>query len=212
MAIQKTTWIRRGSLAPVDDTTVVPTVLYYDEKKRPFAGIEARERCSPEVLVEDFKLQLGDVDPESAAGRTRFPATTTRRTPVGLAKDFFDETLKKINNWLQVQGLSLPTKILIAEPLSLGSGRPADEAWLANYRKSIRRALMGRFKEIDFMPEPFAVFQYYRYGAQHPLVAEQRKHVALVLDFGGGTFDVRSSRLPDQVISAWADQRATRAR
>lgn len=40
------------------------------------------------------------------------------------------------------------------------------------------------------MPEPFAVFQYYRYGVRHPLIAEQRKYVALVLDFGGGTFDV----------------------
>ena len=40
------------------------------------------------------------------------------------------------------------------------------------------------------MPEPFAVFQYYRHGLRHPLVSEQRKHVALVLDFGGGTFDV----------------------
>jgi molecular chaperone DnaK (HSP70) len=60
----------------------------------------------------------------------------------------------------------------------------------ANYRKSIKKALQGRFVEIDFMPEPFAVYQYYRYGIRHPLVAEQRKHVALVLDFGGGTFDV----------------------
>ena len=40
------------------------------------------------------------------------------------------------------------------------------------------------------MAEPFAVFQYYRYGLRHPLVAEQRKHVALVLGFGAGAFDV----------------------
>ena len=39
------------------------------------------------------------------------------------------------------------------------------------------------------MPEPFAVFQYYRYGVKHPLVAQKTKHVALVVDFGGGTFD-----------------------
>jgi hypothetical protein len=39
------------------------------------------------------------------------------------------------------------------------------------------------------MPEPFAVFQYYRYGVKHPLVAQRTKHIALVFDFGGGTFD-----------------------
>jgi molecular chaperone DnaK (HSP70) len=40
------------------------------------------------------------------------------------------------------------------------------------------------------LPEPFAVYQYYRYGEKHPLVAERRRHHALVIDFGGGTFDV----------------------
>jgi hypothetical protein len=49
--------------------------------------------------------------------------------------------------------------------------------------------LHGKFAQIDFMPEPFAVFQYYRYGVKHPLVAQKTKHVALVFDFGGGTFD-----------------------
>ncbi len=54
----------------------------------------------------------------------------------------------------------------------------------------MRRILTSSFDEIDFLPEPFAVFQYYRYGIRHPLVAQQIKHAALVLDFGGGTFDV----------------------
>jgi hypothetical protein len=71
----------------------------------------------------------------------------------------------------------------------MGGAELANDAWLANYRRSIRKALYGRFKEIDFMPEPFAVFQYYKYGVRHPVIAEQRKHIALVLDFGGGTFD-----------------------
>jgi hypothetical protein len=34
------------------------------------------------------------------------------------------------------------------------------------------------------------VFQYYRYGVRHPLISQRIKHVALVRDFGGGTFDV----------------------
>jgi len=55
-------------------------------------------------------------------------------------------------------------------------------------RNSLRRILTGKFALVDFMPEPFAVFQYYRYGVRHPLVAEKRKHIALVVGFGGGTF------------------------
>jgi molecular chaperone DnaK (HSP70) len=46
------------------------------------------------------------------------------------------------------------------------------------------------------MPEPFAVFQYYRYGVKHPLVAQRTKHIALVFDFGGGTYKV-THLLPD---------------
>ena len=66
-----------------------------------------------------------------------------------------------------------------------------DENWVANYRTNIRRILEGKgFENVDFLPEPFAVYQYYRYGEKHPLVAERKKHHALVIDFGGGTFDV----------------------
>ena len=111
-----------------------------------------------------------------------------RRASVCLAKDFFEQTLRKVEDGLRMHGLAIPTRILIAEPLSLGGNELASEAWLANYRRSIRRALPSRF-EVDFMPEPFAVFQYYRYGLRHPGVAEQRKYTALVLEFGGGTFD-----------------------
>ncbi|MEK6337224.1 MAG: molecular chaperone [Acidobacteriota bacterium] len=73
----------------------------------------------------------------------------------------------------------------------------ASAEWLSNYRRNLERILKGKrlldpagFKDIEFLPEPFAVFQYYRYGHRHPIVAERTKHHALVLDFGGGTFDV----------------------
>ena len=64
-----------------------------------------------------------------------------------------------------------------------------NDRWLKNYRDSMRRILSGKFAEVDFMPEPFAVFQYYRYGVRHALVAQKEQNVALVIDFGGGTFD-----------------------
>ncbi|MBZ9797764.1 Hsp70 family protein [Mesorhizobium sp. ES1-4] len=189
MSLKKLPFVSSVQLARIDESHVIPTALFYEGKK-PHVGRDARERCtSPELLIEDFKIELGNNDPDRLVSRSSL-TNVPRRTPVGLAKDFFDETLKKINGWLASQGLPVPTRILIAEPLSLGGSELADESWLSHYRKSIKKALYGKFEEIDFMPEPFAVFQYYRYGLRHPAVAEQRKHVALVLDFGGGTFDV----------------------
>jgi hypothetical protein len=190
MSLKKMPFISSVQLIRIDGSTVIPTTLYYDDKK-PLAGKQALEYCSsPELLVEDFKLELGLHDPDSSTRRSPLIENTPRRTPVGLLKDFLDETLRKVDAWLVATGLTAPTKILIAEPLSLAGKEVADENWLSYYRKSLKKVLQGKFAEIDFMPEPFAVFQYYRYGLRHPLVSEQRKHVALVLDFGGGTFDV----------------------
>lgn len=183
-------YISSVKLARIDESFVIPTAIYYDGRT-PRVGRDAREKCPlPELLVEDFKIDLGRIDPDSPVRRVAETENTPRRAPVGLAKDFLETTLQKINSWLEVQGHTLPKKILIAEPLSLGGVDVASDSWLANYRKSIRKALYNRFEELDFLPEPFAVFQYYKYGLRHPLVAESRKHVALVLDFGGGTFDV----------------------
>jgi hypothetical protein len=176
-------------MARIDDSYIIPTALYYDGR-RPTIGRDAHDRCpTPERLVEDFKIELGATDPDSLR-RAPSVENSPRRTAVGLAKDFFDETIKKINTWLEAQGLALPTRILIAEPLSLGGTDVTTEAWLSNYRRAVRKALGTKFKEVDFMPEPFAVFQYYRYGLRHWAVADHKKHIALVLDFGGGTFDV----------------------
>jgi hypothetical protein len=189
MSLKKTPYISSVKLARIDDSYIIPTAIFYESKK-PLIGREARERCSsPELLVEDFKIELGKIDPDSTVRRSTITENTPRQTPVGLAKDFFDETIRKINTWLELQGLALPQRILVAEPLSLSGSDVADESWLANYRKSIKKALYGRFQQIDFMPEPFAVFQYYKYGVRHPAFFDPRKHVALVLDFGGGTFD-----------------------
>ncbi len=106
--------------------------------------------------------------------------------------------------------LKLAPSIMVAEPLSMltetnvpatapkeglqqRQGELVSRDWLQNYRSNIKRILIGKgFNEerIKFLPEPFAVFQYYRHGKKHPLVADRRQHNALVIDFGGGTFDV----------------------
>jgi hypothetical protein len=190
MSLRKLPFIQSVKLATIDESDVIPTTLYY-EQGRPFIGRDAREKCiSPELLIEDFKVELGRIDPDNPVRRSSSADKSPRRTALGLAKDYFEEALRKLDTSLALQGLVAPNKILIAEPLSLADSDKATEAWLSNYRRSIRKVLLGRFAEIDFLPEPFAVYQYYRYGCRHPIVAEKRKHVALVLDFGGGTFDI----------------------
>ena len=190
MPVQRLPFIQSVKLANIDESEVIPTALFYDNG-RALVGREAIERCtSPEALIEDFKVELGKIDPDNPTKRSASADKSPRRTALGLAKDFFEETLKKVERALALQGLERPTKILIAEPLSLADSDKATEAWLSNYRRAIRKVLQSRFTELDFLPEPFAVYQYYRYGCRHPVVAERRKNVALVLDFGGGTFDV----------------------
>lgn len=191
MSTKKLPFISSVSLVQIDGRNAIPTAIYYDSDKRAHIGYEAKDRCaSPEQLLEDFKIELGQYDPDLLTKRTASAAHTPRVTVAGVAQDYFKELLARVNECLERQGRPVPTSVLIAEPLALSGIDMAEEKWLANYRKAIQRVLKGKFEQIDFMPEPFAVFQYYRYGLRHPTIAEQRKHVALVLDFGGGTFDI----------------------
>ncbi len=190
MNSKKDLFITAVQLTPIDGARTIPTAVYYNNG-RPIIGHEALDQPAlTEHLRDDFKIELGMKDPTAlAAKHTRLDGTTLR-SPIGTAKDFCDGVLSKLANELGVHGEPYPKRILIAEPLSLGGGEAATDSWLANYRAALRRILHGRFEEIDFMPEPFAVFQYYRYGLKHALIAQKQKHIALVMDFGGGTFDV----------------------
>jgi hypothetical protein len=121
--------------------------------------------------------------------RQRFKtATGEQKSAAALTNDFMDELIKGVNSWLDSTGLHKASKILLAEPISMQED-VASPTWLSNYRQNLKRVLHGKIADIDFLPEPFAVFQYYRYGVKHPLLSDKVKHVALVIDFGGGTFD-----------------------
>jgi hypothetical protein len=174
----------------VQGQSVIPTVVLYKDKKC-YLGFEALENGEhASELREDFKVQIGNDDPVKLATRSG-SASSGGRSTLGIAKDFMDAVVEQTLSAINIQGYEAPSRILVAEPLSLtpGEDRLTHDDWLKNYRGSIRRILAGKFAEIDFMPEPFAVFQYYRYGVKHPLVAQRTKHIALVFDFGGGTFD-----------------------
>lgn len=175
-------------LIDVDGQATIPTAVYYDDKAAHF-GHEAVERAkSPTALIDDFKIALGSADPATLA-KKRFDASgKALRSTLGIAKDFIESTLSEVISSLSERGLPKPNAILVAEPLSLDD--QDKERWLTNYRKAVKQILAPYFGSVDFLPEPFAVFQYYRYGFRHPELAARRKHIALVMDFGGGTFDV----------------------
>ena len=173
----------------VHGSSSIPTVVRYEGAKA-LVGMEALQDCAnPSDIREDFKVELGNEDPMKLAQRSGKGGTTAGRSILGIAKDFTDGILNVALEKIAQEGSAKPTKILVAEPLALAGATGSHEGWLQNYRQSLRRILTGRFDEIDFMPEPFAVFQYYRYGVRHALVAQKEQNVALVIDFGGGTFD-----------------------
>jgi hypothetical protein len=173
----------------VHGNSTVPTVVRYQGGKA-LVGIEALQGCeNPSHLREDFKVEIGNEDPLKLAQRTGTGASPAGRSILGIAKDFTDQIVGIALDKITQEDSAKPTKILVAEPLALAGSSVADDRWLQNYRDSMRRILSGKFAEIDFMPEPFAVFQYYRYGVRHALVAQKEQNVALVIDFGGGTFD-----------------------
>lgn len=190
MAAKKELFINSIELVEVDGRTNVPTVLYYDSNgcHIGFNAFDASE--SADNINENFKIELGAHDVSVIKRRQFDIATGETRSAHGLTNDFIDKSLKHVFSWIDGRALRQASRILVAEPIAMGETETTRSSWLTNYRAHLRRILDSKFEEVDFLPEPFAVFQYYRYGIRHPLVAQQTRHVALVLDFGGGTFDV----------------------
>ncbi|MDQ3817487.1 MAG: molecular chaperone [Acidobacteriota bacterium] len=180
-------------MVEVDGSNNIPTALFYAGKGRTLIGSAAIAATtkSRHHLNEDFKIDLGNIDPTSSAPKRLFPtADGEKKSAAALTGDFLHELLRHTREWLEDNGITKSANILLAEPLAMQTDLASSE-WLSNYRRNLQRILSGKgFENIDFLPEPFAVFQYYRYGHRHPIVAERTKHHALVIDFGGGTFDV----------------------
>jgi len=187
---QKELLINSVSMVTVHDSTNIPTVLFYPPKGDVLIGSEAlvASRGNRRHLNADFKIDLGRVDPK--APKEKFPTASGKMKSANvLTFDFLSRVISFVNEWLEANNVEKAPYVLLAEPLAL-EGDLAPPAWLSNYRGSLVRILFGKFDTIDFLPEPFAVFQYYRYGQKHPIVSERGKQYALVIDFGGGTFDV----------------------
>lgn len=183
-------------LVDLQGSKSIPTVLFYPDDGRVLIGADARaaaDVAGREKLNEDFKMDLGNDNPASNTDKRRFRTANGLKKSAGdLTGDFFLQLLRHVEEWLPMDNVGSAAGIVVAEPLTM-SDSEADPIWLANYRSNIRRILIGRRyskEQIDFLPEPFAVFQYYKYGMRHPLLSGTAKHTALVIDFGGGSFDV----------------------
>src|ERR1017187_9066733 len=199
-------------LVDIQGSTNIPTVLYYKKEGPPAIGSEAlAHKRTRRELNEDFKIDLGNQKAGSTAAKRLFStAAGGKKSAAELTGDFVHELLGHVTAWMTNRDLKKAPSIMVAEPLSMlaesssektrtdvedgdsKQGELVDRDWLQNYRRNLKIILLGKgFNEdrIKFLPEPFAVFQYYRHAKKHPLVADKRQHNALVIDFGGGTFD-----------------------
>ena len=83
MPVQRLPFIQSVKLANIDESEVIPTALFYDNG-RALVGREAIERCtSPEALIEDFKVELGKIDPDNPTKRSASADKSPRRTALG---------------------------------------------------------------------------------------------------------------------------------
>ncbi|WP_093155511.1 hypothetical protein [Aliiruegeria lutimaris] len=189
MSAKKNLVINQVKSVPIQNAPTVPTAVAYDGKK-PLIGWDAQENNNGQRVYRNFKVELGRQTRQQASMRQQQVSSSHKRSVLGMSKDFIEGLLIDVEAYVDRQGGSRPSHVLIAEPLSIEEEGKASGQWLSNYRSALQTILGHKFENVGFMPEPFAVFQYYRYGFRHPLLTAGRKHVALVLDFGGGTFDV----------------------
>ncbi len=175
---------------PVQGAQVTPTAIRYIGKSHAigYEALDSEGSNASERIFDNFKVELGTGEYSQLTAKANSVTKDNKRSVVGIAQDYMLTCIAEVEAWCHQRSLVPPRHILVAEPLALEDTAVAGDSWLSNYRANVRR-ILHRFEDVDFLPEPFAVFQYYRYGVRHPLIAEKKKHIALVLDFGGGTFD-----------------------
>ena len=188
---KNTLWVTTVRPREIDGETSIPSAIRYIDDRNVRIGTVALETRDPNQKTNlEFKIHLGDVTPGTVAGREKFETTIGKKTAYEICNDFVTNFLSHIERELpsiSPDAPKIPAKIMVAEPLSFQVENHSKQ-WLANYRSNFRR-MLSRYEEVDFLPEPFAVYQYYRYGLRVPRLLDLTKQIALILDFGGGTFD-----------------------
>lgn len=179
----------------INGDSSIPTTVFHQSKSKVEIGTDAILESGNRLLVnEDFKVDLGNIDSKNSHLHKKFTSSNGDKiSSVQLTSDFLRKLFEYIKLWLSENQIVNKPNILIAEPLALQEGEIVEDKWLKRYRSNLKTIMSGTYynlENISFLPEPFAVFQYYRYGYKHPILAERTKNNALVIDFGGGTFDV----------------------
>lgn len=189
--VEKTLWVTSVNPERIDGQSYIPTTLFYDND-----GVvigEAASNKEAEISANsNFKVDLGEVVPGGApTKRKQFKCSDGKeRSAFELSKDYIDTLLaypETLYPRSEETNYKHPAKIIVAEPLSFQI-EGYSKQWINNYRSNLRR-ILDRYEEIDFLPEPFAVYQYYRYGLRLPHLQDKAKQIAFIVDFGGGTFD-----------------------
>jgi hypothetical protein len=189
---KKNLWVTSIQPYLVNGESYVPTAIFYETPEMHHIGNSALKNGEGLIINNNFKIDLGDHIPGTVKGKVRPSNDGEDRSAFELSQTFINSTLRVLEDDLKQDNSSshkIPAKIIVAEPLSFSNTDDKRiKAWMQNYRENIRR-ILSRYEEVDFLPEPFAVYQYYRYGQRIPHLQDKSKHIALVLDFGGGTFD-----------------------
>ena len=190
--IEQSLWVTSIQPELIDGDRYVPTAVCVLDSENVEIGRSAKAEESDKIINENFKLALGDVISGGSVENRKLYETESgiKKSAYELTKAYFDKLLADIERRIprtEKTNYKHPAKIIIAEPLSFQVEGYTTQ-WISNYRKNIRR-ILDRYEEVEFLPEPFAVYQYYRYGLRIPNLQSRSKQVAFIIDFGGGTFD-----------------------
>ena len=160
---EQTLWVSSVNPEKIDGNSYVPTCLLYQDNGEYLTGRKALLNKRNGILNNNFKVELGEVVPGgSFTNRKKFNTNDGKeRTAFELSNDYFSSILKNFEESMaKNESGKLPARIIVAEPLSF-QVEGSSNNWLGNYRDNIRR-ILSNYEEVEFLPEPFAVYQYYR--------------------------------------------------
>jgi len=199
--IERSFFIEAVELTEIQGRRYIPTALFYDGNQVLLGQNAISKQRESKIVNTNFKVALGEYRTKSSKKENRLFETAdgTEKSAFELTKDFFDFILSNVEGQdhepkYRKKGL----RIIVAEPLAFQIQGMTD-SWIKNYRDNIKRILHS-YENVHFLPEPFAVYQFYRYGLKIPQLKDNIKHIVLIIDFGGGTFDasiIESTRSGD---------------
>lgn len=180
----------------------IPTIVGYNLSTNTYTiGDEARlTGLNGKTTVFNFKPAFGGGDSAFSSKNPywfHYPLDESAR-PSGKAYVETFTAKQAAHRFLKTlfENVEMPEKIIVGEPAI------RDETWKENFRRHMREVFSElNLVQLEFFPEPFAVFQYYRHVAKVFPVANQAE-VVLIIDIGGGTFNSCIIRTTEQGMLA----------